>query len=57
MRLDKLAYRGDYSFEVFNDDYQFATQNFHDVFFVAERRLNLAVRFNLVFSQKMLIYG
>jgi hypothetical protein len=22
MRLDKLGYRGDYSFEVFNDDYQ-----------------------------------
>jgi sugar phosphate isomerase/epimerase len=22
MRLDRLGYRGDYSFEVFNDDYQ-----------------------------------
>jgi predicted xylose isomerase-like sugar epimerase len=22
MRLDKMGYRGDYSFEVFNDDYQ-----------------------------------
>jgi hypothetical protein len=22
LRLDKLGYRGDYSFEVFNDDYQ-----------------------------------
>jgi hypothetical protein len=22
IRLDKLGYRGDYSFEVFNDDYQ-----------------------------------
>ena len=22
MRLDRIGYRGDYSFEVFNDDYQ-----------------------------------